>query len=229
MQTEKNSGLNFLAVNNNANTAMVFLHGYGASMHDLYDLHQMIHPSQKVDWYFPDGHIAVALGFMMEGRAWFSIDMAELERAMQSGTHRVFADKCPDEFLQALEKLEHFIDSIADRYEHIILGGFSQGAMLATHLGVRIKKVKALILFSSTLLAKDLLEETLHSSVNSKPFFQSHGIHDPLLGLDQSEQLFELLNQKGLVGKFVSFAGGHEIPMPVLEQLNSWLKQLDWV
>ena len=226
MQTEKNSGLNFLELKanpkNNAKTAIVMLHGYGASMHDLYDLNQVIRPQSQVDWFFPDGHISVPIGPMMQGRAWFPIDMMELEKAIQTGQHRVFADKCPEEFLQALEKLEAFLANLSDQYEAIILGGFSQGSMLASHLAMRIEKVKAMILFSSTLLAKDLLQEPIRPI----PFFQSHGKYDPLLSFDQSQKLFELLCDKALEGDFVSFDGGHEIPMPVIEKLNSWFKGL---
>lgn len=225
MLTEKKSGLNFLQLKSNpkkdAKIAMIMLHGYGASMHDLYDLHHVINSPVELDWVFPDGHIAVPLG-PMSGRAWFPIDMAELEKAIQSGQHRVFADKCPEEFLQALDKLQTFLEHLSHQYENVILGGFSQGAMLASHLGMRNEKVKAMILFSSTLLAKELLQKFMRQI----PFFQSHGTVDPLLGFEQAQKLYELFSQHGLKGEFVSFNGGHEIPMPVINKLNSWLGEL---
>lgn len=228
MQTDKNSGLNYLEVKNNSHTAIILLHGYGASMDDLFGLHEVIETPGPADWFFPDAPLAVDIGYMMQGRAWFPIDMQELEKAMMSGTHRVFADKCPKEFLTSLKVLEQFVLNISSQYQNVILGGFSQGAMLASHLGAKLKQIKALILFSSTLLAKDNLSESITNIDFKRPFFQSHGTNDPLLSFAQAQDLFEFLNLNGLVGEFTSFQGGHEIPMPVIRNLNNWIKQLDW-
>lgn len=227
MQTEKNSGLNYLKVtSSNAKVAVIFIHGYGASMHDLYSLHDVLDPVVHADWYFPDGHIAVALGFMMEGRAWFPIDMQELENAIQLGTHRVFEDKCPNELIQAIEKLELFIANISDSYDHIILGGFSQGAMLASHLFSKFDKMKGLILFSATLVASNLLQQSLEKS-RSINFIQGHGKQDPLLNYAEAKKLFELLKLYGHRGEFIPFDGAHEIPMQLINKVNDWFKQLD--
>lgn len=227
MQTEKNSGLNYLKVENqNAKVAIILVHGYGASMEDLHGLHSVLTPNESVDWYFPDGHIGVPLGFMMEGRAWFPIDMQELERAIQSGSHRAFEDKCPDEFLVAVDKLETFINSLSDKYESIILGGFSQGAMIASHVGCKMEKVKGLILFSATLIASKLLHENCETS-KTKPFIQSHGKQDPLLNYAEAKKLFELFKLYGYQGEFIPFDGAHEIPMEVIKKVNLWFKQLN--
>jgi phospholipase/carboxylesterase len=228
MQTEKNSTLNYLKVaGENAKTAIIMIHGYGASMHDLYGLSEVIETPFACDWYFPDGHVAVPLGFMMEGRAWFPIDMAELEKHMMSGTFRSFADKCPQEFLDALAKMETFVLNVTKEYDHVILGGFSQGAMLATHVGSRLKKVDALMLFSGTLIANEILDNALAKS-KAKPFIQSHGKSDPLLNYADAKKLFELLKLHGFNGEFVPFQGAHEIPMPVIAKVNDFIKELKY-
>lgn len=227
MLTEKKSGLNYLKVNNDdAKTAIVLIHGYGASMHDLHGLHSVLNPKQNVDWYFPDGHIAINLGFMMEGRAWFPIDMQELERSIQNGTHRTFEDKCPNELIEAINKVELFLEEICEQYDHVILGGFSQGAMLASHLSAKFEKVKGLILFSATLVASNLLQKTLEGK-KTIPFIQSHGKQDPLLNYAEAKKLFELLKLYGNRGEFIPFEGAHEIPMVVIDRVNEWLSKLD--
>ena len=70
----------------------------------------------------------------MEGRAWFNIDMAELEQAMRTGSHRAFEDKNPEEFQKALPLVKTFINNLSKDYDEVIIGGFSQGAMISSHL-----------------------------------------------------------------------------------------------
>src|SRR6476620_4952081 len=62
---------------------VVFFHGYGANMHDLFPLWELWH-KDKFNWYFPNGIQSLPMGYY-EGRAWFSIDVAGLERAMREG------------------------------------------------------------------------------------------------------------------------------------------------
>ncbi len=97
--------------------------------------------------FFLDGPISVPLGFMMEGRAWFPIDMAELESAMSSGEHRKFADKSSKEFNHSQKLAVEFLKEISKNYSKLIIGGFSQGAMLASHVFNEVN-TSALALFS---------------------------------------------------------------------------------
>src|SRR5687767_5446130 len=78
-----------------AKTAVIFLHGYGANMHDLFPLWELWHQDQ-FSWFFPNGVQSLPMGYY-EGRAWFSIDMEKLERAMQTGTHRDMSQEIPVE------------------------------------------------------------------------------------------------------------------------------------
>jgi phospholipase/carboxylesterase len=184
--TEKNSNLDYLKKNNGSNKAIFMLHGYGASMNDLYGLADVITTNEKYDWIFPNAPLSVDLGMAMQGRAWFPIDMQELERAMMSGSHRNFEDKCPDEFKTSIDLAKVFIDSISKDYDEIIIGGFSQGAMVSSHLcSFGFEKLKGLILFSGTLIAKDMLLDGLEGK-KPVPFFQSHGKQDPVLNFAES-------------------------------------------
>ena len=70
-------------------TAVVMLHGYGASMNDLMPLWEMWH-QPNFNWYFPNGVLALPMGYY-EGRAWFPIDMAKLQEAINRGIPRDMA------------------------------------------------------------------------------------------------------------------------------------------
>jgi phospholipase/carboxylesterase len=161
------------------------------------------------------------MGFY-EGRAWFSIDLEELERSMREGTSRDLSHKTPPEFSSTMNLLADFVQKLEGRYEKIILGGFSQGAMCVSHLGLRENsKVEALILLSGSLLAKDLFPK----KEKSLPFIQSHGAYDPILSLAGGKNLYQQLTSLGLVGKWVEFQGVHEIPLKVIEEVKRFLLQ----
>lgn len=219
---KKIANLNCLENLKGSSTAIVLFHGYGASMSDLYGISQYL--SADVDWYFPDGPIAVPLGFMMEGRAWFPIDMAELEAAMQSGSHRKFADKSSEDFDESQKLAIEVLKELRGKYDKLIVGGFSQGAMLASHVFSKVK-ADGLVLFSATLIDKNSLVEKLKDTPKIE-FIQSHGHSDPLLSFEQAKDLFNLLEENGLKGEFIEFSGGHEIPENVLSGFIQYLEAI---
>ena len=102
------SGIETLSViSPDPSTAVIFLHGYGANMHDLFPLWEMLH-QPSFSWYFPNGVEPLPMGYY-EGRSWFSIDMAKLEEAMRLGKPRDMADTVPLEFDTTMSRLETFV------------------------------------------------------------------------------------------------------------------------
>lgn len=227
-QMENHSGLEYLINSSKSKKAVILFHGYGASMRDLYGLSDVVSLEEPVDWIFPNGPISVPLGMFQEGRAWFPIDMHELEMAMEKGEFRNFEDKCPQEFLEALELARKFVATMFEKYDEVVIGGFSQGAMITSHLltqNLDKKKLKGMLLYSSTLLAKEKLISALEGQ-SPVPFLQSHGKQDQVLDYNASMKLFELLKLNRYEGEFISFTGGHEIPMEVLTKTSHFLQRV---
>lgn len=220
-QVKNLKGLRYLDDLNSSDTAIVLFHGYGAGMADLYGISN--YAGLDVDWYFPDGPVSIPMGYMMEGRAWFPIDMAELERAMSTGSHRRFDDKRHDEFDRSQALALEFLRELRGKYKKLIVGGFSQGAMLASHV-FSDANADGLVLFSGTLIDKNKLLEKLEKSRSKIGFLQSHGKGDPLLEFAQARDLFSVLEESGLKGEFVEFSGGHEIPENVLRKFASFVE-----
>jgi phospholipase/carboxylesterase len=103
--------------------------------------------------------------------------------------------------------------------ERVILGGFSQGAMLATDVVLRDNRPFAgLAILSGTLIAKDEWS-ALMPARRGLPVVQSHGRADPILPFSAAERLHGMLETAGLQAEFVPFNGGHAIPPPALERL----------
>jgi phospholipase/carboxylesterase len=215
-------GIEALCIENqDPDTAVVFLHGYGANMQDLFPLWEMW-DNGKFNWYFPNGVLPLPMGYY-EGRAWFSIDMEALDRAIRSGEFRDMAKSVPPELAVTLKMQENFLNELAKKHKKIIVGGFSQGAMCASHLALNSNiKLDGLVLLSGNLLA----EELFPVSAKGIAFYQAHGTKDPILPLAGAKLLESKLQGLGFQGKMTTFEGGHEIPMKVIQEVKSFLNSI---
>ena len=135
-ELQKIGPLDCISIESGSDTCVVFLHGYGADAYDLAPLANELKLKKAVDFYFPNGPLEIDLGGMT-GRAWFHIDTQALQKAVERGVPRDYATNRPSGVDKA-EKLVHgFLGVLCSRYKNIILGGFSQGAMLATDMTMK--------------------------------------------------------------------------------------------
>ena len=194
---------------------VVLLHGFGADASDLFPLADFLDPDERWNFVFPEAPLEVPLGPMMTGRGWFPISVREMEGKID------FSQARPPH-------MDASCDLIFDMLFHInaekcILGGFSQGAMIAVEVALNNPEdIAGLILLSGTLLdEKNWMQKA--PLLKGKPFLQSHGMKDPVLPFALAQRLFKLLQDAGLEGGFVPFAGGHEIPLAVLQKTKEFL------
>ena len=205
----------------------VILHGYGADMTDLAPLASVLHAPPGSRWIFPNGILRIPMGPYWTGSAWFPIDIAALEAAMSRGAHRDMAEIAPPELPGAREAVLGLIASLGVPLERLLLGGFSQGAMLATDLTLHLPTSPAgLLLWSGTLLQRELWQ-ALAPKHAGLAFVQSHGRSDALLDYGAAERLHALLTGAGWRGRFVGFGGGHEIPDGAIEASRALLAEID--
>ncbi len=213
------SDLDSITIENNSKKAIVLVHGYGASFEDLYPLHSYIKDHKNFDWYFPNGHLEIPMGYI-SGRAWFPIDMQALTQAQMSGTHRDFKNINPEGFELALDKLDSFIKAL-DSYEELIIGGFSQGAMLLSHLIFKnYTNLKAALLLSGVLVNNNLFQSYPNKELK---VFQSHGKQDEILSFLGAVDLKNELMNKGCKSEFHEFNGGHEIPLNIIQKMSDFV------
>lgn len=202
---------------------VVLFHGYGADADDLAPLSEYLPSGNKFSWFFPQGPLQVGIGPMMSGRAWFHIDLAELDRAMNRGEHRKLADSRPAGLDRAVGQMSNCLEALRKEYKTIFLGGFSQGSMITSDALI-LQKTRAerwIILSGSPL---DYVNWKNHfKEMEPLPVFWSHGKSDPVLSYDVSEAWCGDLETAGFEVDRVSFNGGHEIPDRVLERLDDFL------
>lgn len=204
---------------------VVLMHGFGAPGTDLVPLGQVLHVPPGVRFVFPEA--PVDLGPMFAGgRAWWELDLEMLARRAQG--ERIDRSGDAPEALPALreavlEVLEHVRDDLGAAPDNIVLGGFSQGSMLACDVALHSDvPLAGLVLLSSTLINRAAWSEKAPLR-RSLPIFQSHGRSDAVLGFEDAVALQALLSGAGCAVDFVAFDGGHDLPPPVLSGLSDFI------
>jgi phospholipase/carboxylesterase len=208
----------------NSDQWVILFHGYGADAYDLKPLGDILHPREPSNWLFPQGLLEVPIGPGWTGRAWWNVDLEALQKRQAKGTAADLSDEKPDGMIKARTLAMEMISELKVDWSNIILGGFSQGAMLATDLFLHApKSPRGLVLFSGALVNKKEWKPLIPQRAGAR-FFISHGTQDPVLPHRSAQQLETLLNAGGMKGGLMSFTGGHEIPPQVIDKANEYLK-----
>ena len=150
---------------------VVFLHGYGADGNDLIDLGQQWQDALP-DAAFISPHAPEPCGMSPMGRQWFPLTMRDPSERWRGV---VSARSALDALLDAeLARLDLGPDRLA-------LVGFSQGTMMALHIGLRRTTPPAAILgYSGELVGPEHLAE----ATGKPPILLVHGDRDEVIPLD---------------------------------------------
>ena len=211
----------------------VLCHGYGAPEDDLASIGgELIRASRavasQVRFIFPAAPLSLGGYYGSEARAWWPLDMEALDDAIRRGTFLDRTDEVPEQLSDARTLLTDLIQAqlaeLGLGVDRLVLGGFSQGAMLATDVSLRLASNPALLgIFSGTLI--NAAEwRSLAAARRGTAVVQSHGRQDPLLPFAAAEQLRDLLESSGLAVEFIPFDGPHTIP---IESLVAFLRAIE--
>jgi phospholipase/carboxylesterase len=196
---------------------VVLLHGFGAPGTDLVTLHRVLRAPEGTRFAFPAGPVDLGPMFGGDARAWWFIDLEERMRRMARGEARD-PNEVPEGMDQASTQVAAWIESVRGA-SPLVLGGFSQGAMLALEVALRLQTPPdGIALMSSTLLAA-ARQQPLLPKLASVPIFQSHGREDAILAFQDAEKLHAHL--QGTQAEFLPFRGGHEIPELVIRGVSA--------
>lgn len=204
-------------------TTVVLLHGFGAPGDDLVSLADVI--DAPVRFVFPEAPLELG-GLYGDSRAWWLLDLARLEDELRRGTPRDRRTEIPDGLHAVRATMLRLLDQVESRLpsSRLVLGGFSQGAMLSLDVALhRDKTPDGLILMSGTLLAESEWDPRMPKLAGT-PILQSHGRADGLLPFGIAEVLRDKLRAAGAQVDWHEFVGGHEIPMTVLAAATKFLR-----
>jgi phospholipase/carboxylesterase len=209
---------------------IVLLHGFGAPGDDLVGLWRQLAVPAGTRFAFPEATLALDPATFGAGRAWWMIDWAKLEAALASGQTRDLSRDVPEGLAEARERAIALLDALAVRLaappDKTLLGGFSQGAMLACDVTLRTnRELAGLVLMSGTLLAEDEWASRMPARAGLR-VLMSHGRSDPLLPFELAERLKVLLSVSGLSVTWVPFSGGHGISDGVVDALGRFASEV---
>lgn len=225
MHTKTTDNLEISVRSGAPETAVILLHGFGANMHDLAPLADVLDPMQQKTWYFPNGILQIPLSPMYDARAWAMLNLQAFDQAIKQKRFRDYLSEQSEQLLKPCQMVSDFVESIAPKHQRIYIGGFSQGAILALDVALSMQREWAgLILLSTTFAAEKRWQEFLQNEKRVLRIFQSHGLSDTVLPFGEAKALYENLQSHGHNIAFHEFAGGHEIPPATLKELNLFLR-----
>jgi len=170
--------------------SVIWLHGLGADGHDFEGIAPQLHLNAEanIHFIFPNAPIQpVTVNGGMEMRAWYDILEMSLERKVDiAGIY------------QSATLLEQLIKQEMDKgisSEHILLAGFSQGGVIALHVGLNFPyKLAGIVALSTYFPTLETLKTEPLIANHSTPIFMAHGILDSVVDVESGKAVFNTLN-----------------------------------
>lgn len=200
-----------------ARGAVIWMHGLGADATDFEPIVPMLEIGAPVRFVFPNAPVRpVTINGGMAMRAWYDID----PRAPLAGAEDIRASAAAVAALLDRE-VERGIPE-----EQIVLAGFSQGGVIALHLGLRHPRRLAGILALSTYLHdhEHLGDEASLAGIDA-PIFMAHGRMDPMIPITRAVTSREALTALGYSVEWHEYPMGHQVCPEEIADIGAWLRQ----
>jgi len=110
--------------------------------------------------------------------------------------------------------------------QQTVLGGFSQGSMIATDVAMSLPTPPAALIIYSGALICESEWTTGAAKLKDTKIIQSHGRRDPILHVSQGLALRDMLTAEGCTVKYLEFAGMHEIHPAAITATADLLRNL---
>jgi len=197
----------------------IFLHGLGDTGHGWADVATQM-PIEGVRWIFPTARtIPVTLNGGMKMTGWYDIKDLSVEGNVDDRAQTLGSSS----YMNALIE-----DAISEGVpsDKILLGGFSQGGVIALTAALRSPNKLAGVAAMSTYLAlRDDYPGALSAHATSLPVFLAHGTDDQVLRYEYGQRTQEKLQQMGFQNlDFKTYPGmGHSACQEELRALAKFI------
>jgi phospholipase/carboxylesterase len=183
--------------------ALVLLHGRGADEHDLFPLLDALDPERRLHGYTPRAPLALPPG----GAHWYVVPRVG------------YPD--PETFAEGYGALTEWFDALPFAAGDVVLGGFSQGAVLSYALGLGMgrPRTRALIALSGFIPAVEGWEPDLEPPF--PPIAIAHGTYDPVIPVEFGRAARDRLEAAGAEVLYRESPIEHSIDPQVLIELRS--------
>ena len=204
-----------LATGKNPQHCVVWLHGLGADGHDFEPIVPELRLDQAVRFVFPHAPIrSVTINGGMEMRAWYDVTPSDPASATTG-----ICDSA--ELVQEVIKRE--LES-GFAPSNIVLAGFSQGGVVALHMGLRADPCFAGVVALSTYL-HDHANAINHVSLASvdTPIFMAHGTMDPMIPIASAVTSRDVLTTSNYAVEWHQYEMAHQVCYEELVDISKFL------
>jgi phospholipase/carboxylesterase len=204
---------------------LVLLHGYRSSAAEWVQFEPALGVGSVCRFVFPQGPVLVA-GHAGEahGHGWWRMalesyvppgrKLPDLSRARPAGLVKAS---------ESVERLTSELRSTAPPKAALVLGGFSQGAMVAGQVAFTSDAPLAAVVLLSVTPVDEATWRRGFARRRGTPIFMAHGRADRSLSFAAARRLRNEMRAAGLDVTWFPFQGGHEIPSVVIEAMNRFL------
>jgi phospholipase/carboxylesterase len=190
--------------------ALVLFHGRGADEHDLFPLLDALDPERRLVCATPRGPLSIPPG----GAHWYVLGgIGTPERETFSASYGA-----------ASAWLEGFLAEHAVGYDRLVLGGFSQGGVMAYSLGLGSGRPRpaGIVAFSSFVPTVEGFE--LDLSPPLPPLAIGHGTLDPVIEVEWGRRARALLESAGAEVLYRETPMFHQIDPEFVREVSEWLR-----
>jgi len=197
--------------------SLVMLHGYGSNANDWLQFEHKLRMPLNGRLVFPQGPLRGPNG----ARGWWWLDIEG--HIPQGARYPDFSGANPAGIKIASGLVRKLLAGLP---APIVLGGFSQGAMLSAEIAFQTdQQLAGLVLLGGTTVNEGAWAGQF-AARRDLPVFIAHGRDDGVLAFAAMERFKDRLTAAGLNVTWFPFHGGHEIPDEVISALNGFLAGL---
>ena len=191
--------------------ALVLLHGRGANELDLFPLLDFFDPQRRLVAATPRAPLALPPG----GWHWYAFHAVGFPDAETFGAVYPVASEWLDTFL-------------ADRglaHDRLVLGGFSQGAVMTYALGLGAGRPRPVALIALSGFVPSVPGFQLDLSPQLPPVAIGHGTLDPVIGVEHGRAARDLLAEAGAEVTYRESPVPHTIDPDFARELPEWIER----
>jgi len=181
--------------------ALVLFHGRGADEHDLYPLLDVLDPERRLHGYCPRGPLSLPPG----GAHWYVVPRVG------------YPD--PTTFASSYAEAGAWLDSLP--HERVVVGGFSQGAVMSLALGLGVGRPRPAAVIALSGFIPEVDGWKLDTERPFPPIAIGHGTLDPVIPVEFAGRARALLEAAGAEVLYRESPMGHQIDPSFLAEVRA--------
>jgi phospholipase/carboxylesterase len=195
-----------------ADGLLVLFHGRGADERDLFPLLDVLDPEKRLLGVTPRGPLSLPPG----GAHWYAVkEIGFPDAATFTAT-----------FARASDWLDEVVEATGLPWERVILGGFSQGAVMSYALGLGASRPRPAGLVALSGFIPTVPGFELDLSLPLPRVAIGHGALDPVISVEWGRQARAVLADAGADLVYRETPGmSHSIDPRLLGELRTWIDE----